>query len=140
MKKFKPKSIVRPAIPVLCALLGVWLMTGCFVVPIWPTRKDKTQYDYRSDVGDEKSNKPVRPGAISRSEIIKRFGSPNDFEHDQSIGYRLSLNTKKRVWPLCFHSEIAREREHTLILHFDKNGMLIKYDLSEFDYDHKWLN
>ena len=129
------RTLLRKSIPVLFALLGLWLLAGCFVIPVWPKRDNPKEYDFRSEIGDGQSSKPVRPGAISRQKIIERFGAPS-YSRGQSMEYGLTLTESVRVWPLCFRANIAHQRIYRLSLHFDKDDILEKYELIGSDkYD-----
>jgi hypothetical protein len=125
---------VRIIIPIILALIGVGLMTGCIQYLVWPTRIFKAQYDFRSDIGDAKSYKPVRPGAITRQQVMDRFGVPvAASEKDRTTTYRLRLKLSERVWPLCFTVEDAKRRDYKLVLQFDLNDVLADYKLFKHD-------
>jgi hypothetical protein len=124
---------LRKTIPVVLVAAGLWMLAGCFKIPIWPTRSIKEQYDFRNELGGAGSSKPVRPGAITRMQVIERFGPPEHGSSKSSLTYELELNRAVYVWPLCFHVDPADQRLYVLDLSFDDKEVLSGWKLYHWD-------
>jgi hypothetical protein len=134
------RSIAWKLLPVLLALLGMWLMAGCFKIPVWEYRSFDEQHDFRAELGDAHSKRPVRPGAISRNEVVARFGKPSYVSKGRrSVEYLLETNRAVYVWPLCFKASPANQRLYTLTLDFDAEGQLSDWNLTHSDRTVNWF-
>ena len=84
-------------------------------------------------VGDEKSDKPIRPGA-RRSDVLARLGTPEHFLSEDQMTY--SLLTERAVWvyPLFLSDGPAQFRAYVLRLTSD-DGTLIRWEMAHADED-----
>lgn len=128
------------SLPVLLAVSGMWLMAGCIKMPVWEYRSFDTQHDFRGEVGDKNSTRPVRPGAINKAEVMARFGKPDLSRKDgRSLEYFLETNRAVYLWPLCFHTSPAEQRLYTLTLEFDAEDLLTHWNLTHTDRTVNWF-
>src|SRR5436309_2258543 len=124
-----PASKRRAVVPTAFLLLGVYLLAGCIFIPTFQLPKDGK--DFRKEVGDANSHKPIRPGEATRAYVLQRLGQPYAVSADGHIvAYEFGATNGYWVWPLCFMAE----SEHTyyrLRLTFDANDRLLRYDIEK---------
>lgn len=127
--------LARRVVPILLIGIGFYLMTGCFYLPTPEHQTGPPQKDFRALVGDRNSKKVIRPGAITRTQVIKILGAPPYASSDQhAIVY--TMQTDRAVWtyPLClFYSTPAVQRGYTLRLVFDEFDVLRRWDIVHAD-------
>ena len=134
------RRALRKMLPVLLALSGIWLTAGCFKIPVWEYRNVDTQHDFRAELGDRTSKRPVRPGAITKAEVLARFGKPSyTTGHGHSLYYFLDTTRAVYVWPLCFGATHANERHYTLSLDFESDNRLTGWELVHADQELIWF-
>lgn len=130
----------RAVLPVIASAIGVWLLVGCFYVPVPDQRTDKKQPDFRDMIGDAKSDRPIRPGAITRAAILAKLGPPPYVSKDgKTIAYTLETVRGAWIWPLCFHGYPQSQRAYALGLHFDRNDVLVDWKIVHVDESFPWL-
>jgi hypothetical protein len=124
------RSILRFASPIVLIVASVMVLTGCFFVP-WPEhRRDKNQPDFRDMVGDSNSNRPIRTGAITRSQVLRLLGDPPYASaDDRAVAYSLNTESGAWVYPLCFSAEPAAEDIYVLRLEYDEHDVVAKWDI-----------
>ena len=159
MQKTLQKKIVflRTLVPVLLAIIGVLLSVGCathFTVAVFEqtliidsikfyehsgdqitNHFSSTKYDFRNEIGDANSRKPVRPGTIGKAAVLKRFGEPCLTSFDgKALAYFYVHKVSAKVYPLCFFSILPNNaRAHAVRLDFDSNDMLIAVASASMD-------
>src|SRR3982074_2718424 len=78
--------IARRTTAFVLLALGLWLLSGCFYLPLPERRLDKTQTDFRKDIGEPHSSFPLRRGAVDRERVLALLGNPKYASSDgQSI-------------------------------------------------------
>jgi hypothetical protein len=122
------------AIQAVVALSLFWLLLGCFYFPTFGVRMNKSQPDFRDKIGDEKSKRPIRPGAVRKEDVIRILGQPQFASDDGSaIAYALDTERSAWVWPMCFTAVPAQTRTYGLRLSFGDDGVLNKWKLVQSD-------
>jgi hypothetical protein len=131
------RNFVLP-LAILAPLL--FLLVGCIYVPWFETRRNAAQVDFRPMLGDARSRKPIRPGAITRSQIEGLLGSPPYVSIDgRAIGYELRTITAVWVYPLCFVADHANVRDHVVKFTFNSAGQLLRYEVATNDAFCPWF-
>lgn len=140
------RRIFRKTLPVILLLFGVWLMAGCFYLPIPEHRSEHQAKDFRKLVGAIDSKKAIRPGAVTRAQVIALLGPPQyasdappyrfynqpttaPSEDHSAVGYVLETESNAWVYPLCFTATPGSRTEYELRMVFDKNDVLNHWDL-----------
>ena len=119
----------RQAIPTILALVGAVLLIGCIYLPI-PEHKVGPEKDFRNLMGDSQSNKPIRPGAITRSQVMAMLGKPALISADgRRLGYAIETHRGIGIWPLCFSAGAYTQYGYAVRLEFDEQGNLVDYAL-----------
>jgi hypothetical protein len=146
----------RRFIPIALILLGTWLLAGCFYLPLPEHRGEHQVKDFRDLVGAANSMKPIRPGAITRAQVIARLGPPpfaSDAppypvygqppsvpSHDHSaIGYILTTESDAWVYPLCFTATPGTITRYELRLVFNQDDVLDHWDIEHPKERHGWI-
>ena len=95
----------------------------------------KGEKDFRDLLGDAKSKRPIRAGAIVRSQIIKLLGEPPLIsDKGDSIGYEFTAVRSVTVYPLCFFiSEPSSERRYAVRFEFDRDDLLQSWRTEQED-------
>ena len=120
---------LRTLLPIMLILLGTSLLSGCIYIPTFGIPKDGT--DFHKLIGDEQSNKPIRPHRITGAEIIRILGEPKRNQNEPGmIYYEYSSLTGVAIWPLCA-TVTPQNRFHTLYLHLDKDDNLTGYEIRD---------
>lgn len=147
------KRLLRASFPVLLIASGLWMLSGCFYLPLPEHRSEHHARDFRKLVGDISSSKRIRPGAITRAEVVGLLGPPQ-FTSDappyrvhgspasapsadhSAIGY--VLQTDRGVWivPLCFTALTDTTTRYELRLVFNSDNVLERWDLERSEYQH----
>ncbi len=131
------RNIILPLL-ILAPLL--WLMTGCFHLPWFEHRTDSGP-NIRAVVGPANSNRAIRPGNITRAQVIALLGPPEYMSLDgTAIAYLTDTASAYWVWPLCFAAEPADSKSYMVRLIFDKDDRLKSYDWADSEYKYDWLN
>ena len=60
----------------LSLVLALWPLGGCVYIPAADSPTRKGAPDPNRLIGRRTSNKPVRPGAVTREQVVNRFGKP----------------------------------------------------------------
>lgn len=115
----------KAVIPLSLCGVGVWLLVGCIYLPIPEHRVDKSRPDFRKLVGDEHSKARIRPGSITRAQVIAILGKPQYRSADRTaIGYELETRKGLLVYPLCFSGWPTDRRVYGVRLIFRPDGIL----------------
>ena len=110
----------------LSLVLALWPLGGCVYIPAADSPTRKGAADPNRLIGRRKSNKPVRPGAVTREQVVKRFGKPfwEDPER-RTLIYRFPM--KAGYWILIPWAPWAIVRADRIIaarFDFDEEGSL----------------
>jgi hypothetical protein len=109
-------------------VIGVWVLAGCIYVPT-PEQKVGPEKDFRGLTGDPQSNKPIRAGAVTRSQVIAMLGKPTLVSADgRRLGYAIETHTGIGIWPLCFSAGTYTATGYAIRLKFDEQGNLLSYE------------
>ena len=136
----------RKTLPVVLLLFGVWLMAGCFYLPIPEHRSEHQGKDFRKLVGAIDSKKSIRPGAVTRAQVIALLGQPQyasdappyqvynqptsaPSDDHSAIGYVLQTESNAWVYPLCFTATPGTFTRYELRLVFNKENVLDYWDI-----------
>ena len=138
----------RRILPMMLAMAGLWLLAGCFYLPLPEHRSENAKKDFRKLVGDANSKKPIRAGHITRAEVIAVLG-PAEYASDavpvavynqpdpvastdhSAIGYVLRTEGGAWVWPLCFTAWPDKQTKYELRLVFNEQDVLDHWDVHE---------
>lgn len=120
------RDIILPAFLLLPLLL---FLTGCLYIPWFEHRLDASHANPRALIGPANSGQPIRPGAITRSEVESLLGPPAY----ATFNYRSEVFIERSgygFWfaPLCFATAPADEKVYAVRLDYDEHGKLISYD------------
>jgi hypothetical protein len=100
------------------------------ILPTFETAERKPEVRYL--VGDTKSDKPIRPGGISKDEAFALLGKPLVTEQNGAVfKYLRIMSSGVSVW-LPFRprdSAPLEERGYALRLEFGTDGVLKEYEL-----------
>lgn len=119
----------RRWIPIALVLLGGYLSVGCFYVPTFDLPKEGA--DFRRKVGPADSHREIRPGNATRIYVERVLGQPKYVsKNGLTTYYELRLKDGVWVWPLCFYTD-SDYTWYLLTLHFDKDGLLTKYEIEK---------
>jgi hypothetical protein len=122
--------IARRTLAFILLFLGLWLLSGCFYLPLPRRRTDKRQTDFRDYIGAPESKRPIRRGTIDRARVLALLGSPEYASSDgQSIAYIMYTEGDVWVWPLCFAANPAKSRVYGLRLDFDSDQRLLAWTM-----------
>jgi hypothetical protein len=135
---------VRRLLPYALIAMSLWFMAGCFYLPLPEHPSDKSQTgnkkekDFRGLIGPVGSKHPIQPG-VTRAQVVALLG-PTGYKmtNDQLL---YSLLTDRAAWvaPLCFSAVPATERGYALRLTFDKNDVLLRWELAHSDEQLDWF-
>jgi hypothetical protein len=131
------RRLARRLFPTLLAALGLWLLAGCFYLPIPEHRIDSKQPDFRDLVKDGRRPAPIRAG-ISRAAVIAILGPPR-YEGRHAVGYRLYTESGLWVWPLCFSATSAARFEYAMDLTFNENDVLVRIESAHGDVSQSYF-
>src|SRR3954464_5503057 len=118
-------------LPLTLIVAGVVLAVGCIPMPMVPKRvSGSSAADF---VGSETSSKPVRPGSITREQVIALVGAPEPaLSNDgRTLIYRWQEQTG--TWLFCSPRWLEGSgsyewyRTRQLVLSFDDAGVLRGY-------------
>ena len=128
----RERTRIRRLLPYALTLLGLWLLAGCFYLPLPEQQVAPKQKDFRPLLGEINSNRPIRPG-VTRAQVTALLGPASQQYSDGSLIYALA--TKRAVWvyPLCFQAAPAWERGYALRLQFDEHDTLSRWELADAD-------
>ena len=120
------RSIV---LPVMILVPLVWIMTGCIYFPFFEHRLDNGP-NVRELVGEAGSDRPIRPGKVTRDQVVSLLGeAPYISADERALGYVARTGFSSWVYPLCFFAaEPADQRVYVVRLVFAKDGTLERYD------------
>ena len=125
----------RRALPMLLLLIGLWLLAGCFAVPV-PERaspNNANDRDFRKLVGDAASNRAIHEGA-SRAHVVDLLGAPAYQTPDhRAVAYTFATERAAWIYPLCFAATTARERNYRLYLEYDDAGRVTRWETAHKD-------
>src|SRR5438309_1379268 len=101
---------LRIVLPSFLVISGLWLLVGCFYVPIPEHGTDSRQTDFRKLLADDAHpRRSIRRGLSTRDQVISVLGPPPYAAHDRrSIAYILETERAVYLWPLCFHTSPAK--------------------------------
>ena len=119
-------------LPVMVLIPLIWIMTGCLYIPFFEHRID-TGPNVRGLVGSANSDRPIRPGHITREKVIALLGvAPWRSDDGSALGYEAYTGVASWVYPLCFFAaEPADAKVYVVRLVFSKDGNLIRYDWAD---------
>ncbi len=156
LSKHGSRRILRKTLPVVLLISGVWLMAGCFYLPFPEHRSEHQAKDFRKLVGAIDSKKSIRPGAVTRAQVIALLGPPQfasdappyrvynqpasaPSEDHSAIGYILQTESNAWVYPLCFTATPGTLTRHELRLVFNKENVLDHWDVKKSKEEHDWV-
>jgi hypothetical protein len=132
--------LMRRAFPLLLLLIGLWLLAGCFYLPLPEHVTGHHQPDFRNAVGNAASKRPLRTGVTTRQQVIALLGEPPFATADgRSIAYLLHTTSSAWIFPLCFTATTAHEREYAVRLDFNDHDMLAGWQMVHEDQNRDWL-
>ena len=109
-------------------------------MPVIEQKLNEKDKDFRKMVGTETSKRPIRVGAIDRARVLDLLGDPAYRSADgRAIGYSFNAKRGVWVWPLCFTTQIAKERVYVLRLIFGEKDILQRWDIEHADGSHDSL-
>lgn len=119
------------ALPIALLVPLVWMMTGCLYIPFFEHRIDSGP-NVRALVGNADSDRPIRPGHVTKAQVIALLGEAPWISYDgNALGYLTRTSMGSWVWPLCFTAEPADSKTYVVRLVFDKQGDLVHYDWAD---------
>ena len=157
LSKHGSRRILRKTLPVVLLISGVWLMAGCFYLPFPEHRSEHQAKDFRKLVGAIDSKKTIRPGAVTRAQVIALLGPPQfasdappyrvynqpastPSEDHSAIGYILYTESNAWVYPLCFTATPGTTTRYELRLVFNKEDVLDHWNLEHPEQHGNFLN
>jgi hypothetical protein len=128
--QMKPGHPIRNIVlPIALLVPLIWMMTGCLYIPFFEHRIDSGP-NVRALVGPAGSDRPIRPGHVTKAHVIALLGEPRWMSGDgNALGYETDTSFASWVYPLCFFAaEPADARTYFVRLVFDPGGNLLRYD------------
>jgi hypothetical protein len=114
------RKIVLPA---LLIVAGVYLLAGCLYIPTFEKPQKGMQIP-PDQVGDAKSDKPLRVGSATRSDVEQILGLPMFATTDgRQVAYSYRVVNGLWVYPLCFSAE-PQTASRALVLSYDADHIL----------------
>ena len=145
----------------LCILLfvGFALLSGCIYVQVRIPTADEpipsvwddsganmgvrlnNATDYRKLIGDARSDKPIRPGAVNKTDALKQLGGPWMTSPDgRSVAYVYIVKKSRIVFPLCgFATGPGASRAYGFRLDFDQANLLTDVKMETEDDSDSYL-
>ena len=95
----------------------------------------RNDVDYRPLIGQPDSNKPIRPGVISKKQVLEKLGKPWISTPDgNSLAYVYIVKKSVEVIPLCGFATIPKtSRAFGYRLDFAESGDLTQVKTEELD-------
>jgi hypothetical protein len=127
----------RRALPMLLLMLGLWLLAGCFYLPVPQHQVGVKIKDLRTVVGDRNSKRPLKVGQATRQQVIALLGNPPFASRDErSVAYVMETESGAWVFPLCFSASPGEARRYAMRLDFDGQGILEGWELADDQEPH----
>ncbi len=118
-------------LPLMILISLVWIMTGCFYFPFFEHRIEGGP-NVRAMVGDADSNRQIRPGRITKAQVVAMLGPSRWVSYDgRALGYTTYTGMGTWVWPLCFAALPADNKVYAVRLEFDKDDWLVRYQWAD---------
>jgi hypothetical protein len=129
-----PKRLVRNFILPLAILAPLlWLMAGCFYMPWLEYRTDQGP-NVRAVVGPANSDRPIRPGRVTRRQVRALLGDPEFVSlHGTSEAYVARTSHGWWVFPTCFAAYNGNGKAYVVRMTFDAKDQLKDFEWAEDD-------
>jgi hypothetical protein len=125
------KRHARVILPIVLAALGGWLNSGCIYIPMFG--RTIAGRNAASEVGSNRSHKPIRVLMSNRDDVLHVLGQPFVTARDGSaLAYAWKVQNGLVIWSLCFGG-YGHNGERTLVLRFDSRGLLVSQQVLKSD-------